>query len=291
MKNTPYPTIAEGHSRLLFNYQQLDVSWEPELQTLWALNAFPDKPNCNEVYLREFDHLLHFIKQQFDVPGSPLKYKVQGSHFPGIYNLGGDLALFADCVERRDYDTLLQYGYLCVDIIQRMWNCCNMDYINIAMVQGDAMGGGFEGLLCYDVVIAERQAKFALPEIKFGLFPGMGAMSLLSRKLGPVAAQKMLMEGKIYTADELYSLGIVTQVCEPGEGEKAVRTYIAHNRHLHTCHTAIYKAGRRAGPLPIDELRDIVASWAATAMTVSAANIRMMRRLAAAQLRLIKPRI
>ena len=53
--------------------------------------------------------------------------------------------------------------------------------MTVALIQGDAIGGGFEAMLTNDVVIAERTAKFGLPEILFNLFPGMGAHSFLKR--------------------------------------------------------------------------------------------------------------
>jgi DSF synthase len=53
--------------------------------------------------------------------------------------------------------------------------------LTVGLVQGAALGGGFEALLSFDYVVAERDATFGLPEILFGLFPGMGAHSLLSR--------------------------------------------------------------------------------------------------------------
>jgi DSF synthase len=49
------------------------------------------------------------------------------------------------------------------------------DVTTIALVQGDALGGGFETALSSNVLIAERSAKLGFPEILFNLFPGMGA--------------------------------------------------------------------------------------------------------------------
>ncbi len=86
------------------------------------------------------------------------------------------------------------------------------------MVHGDALGGGFETVLSCDVVIAERGAKFGLPEVLFNLFPGMGAYSLLCRRLDGARAQKLMLSGRIYTAEELEEMGLVDLVVEPGEG-------------------------------------------------------------------------
>ena len=69
-------------------------------------------------------------------------------------------------------------------ILHRNMLGLGLPLITIALVQGEALGGGFESILSFDVVIAERDARFGLPEAMFGLFPGMGAHSFLSRRLG-----------------------------------------------------------------------------------------------------------
>ena len=120
----------------------------------------------------------------------PVNYYVAGSRVPGVYNLGGDLAYFMQCIERRDRDALMSYATLCVDnLYPRIQNYFIPNLITIALVQGDALGGGFEGALANNVIIAEEQAKMGLPEILFNLFPGMGAYSLLARRVGPRLAE------------------------------------------------------------------------------------------------------
>src|SRR3546814_2073117 len=83
------------------------------------------------------------------------------------------------------------------------------------------LGGGFEALMTFDVVVAERQARFGLPEILFGLFPGMGAYSILARRIGHVHAERMILGGKVYSAEEMYDMGLVHVIAETGEGEQA----------------------------------------------------------------------
>ncbi|MEC9017936.1 MAG: crotonase/enoyl-CoA hydratase family protein, partial [Pseudomonadota bacterium] len=146
--------------------------------------------------------------------------------------------------------------------------------------------GGLEALLCFDVIIAERQARFGLPEVLFGLFPGMGAWSILQRRVGPVLARQMLSEGRIYTADEMFDMGIVNQVVETGEGEAATIQWIRDNRAHHPGYVGINKAARRVHPLTLTELTDIVEMWTETALSLSDRDLRMMRRLAAAQTKL-----
>jgi len=284
--------LSEENARLgqskLFDLGQIDVQWEAELSTLWAFITPIDRPNYNLGLLRDTMTWQMEAKKVFGQQDSGLKYMVLGSRFPGVFNLGGDLEMFARCIERQDRETLREYSHLCVDIVDRVWHCNDMQVVNIGLAQGDALGGGFEALMCFDVIIAERQARFGLPEVLFGLFPGMGAYSILARKLGHSVAERMILSGKVYSAEEMHELGIVNILADPGCGEEVARDYIKSNMARHAGHVGVYQAGRRVKPLDLAELRDIVDGWVDTAMKLTEKDLRMMRRLAAAQTRLHK---
>src|SRR4030095_4777624 len=131
------------------------------------------------------------------------------SKSPGVYNLGGDLALFRAAIQQRDRAALVNYGRRCVDILFRWWHNCHQPITTIALVQGDALGGGFECALSTSVLIAEEDARMGFPEILFNLFPGMGAYSFLSRKVGRRITEELVTSGKMYSARELYDMGVV----------------------------------------------------------------------------------
>src|SRR3546814_8583855 len=86
----------------------LEVEWEEEMGTLWAFITPHDRPNYNIGLLRDTMAWQTEAKRLFDGPGSPLKYMVLGSRFPGVFNLGGDLEMFAECIERRERAKLLR---------------------------------------------------------------------------------------------------------------------------------------------------------------------------------------
>jgi DSF synthase len=69
----------------------------------------------------------------------------------------------------------------------------------IALVQGDALGGGFECALSGNVLIAERGAKMGFPEILFNLFPGMGAMTCWGVGSATSKAEKIILSGKLFS--------------------------------------------------------------------------------------------
>jgi enoyl-CoA hydratase/carnithine racemase len=84
----------------------------------------------------------------------------------------------------------------------------------IAAVNGFALGGGMELVLCCDIVIANQFAKLGLPEIKLGLIPGGGGTQRSVAKLGRNRANFLLMTGAIVPASEFIDAGLVNEVVD-----------------------------------------------------------------------------
>jgi DSF synthase len=217
---------------------------------------------------------------------APIKYFVSGSRIPGIYNLGGDLGFFIACIRERNLEALRNYAHDWADVVYHMTVGFHLPLITIGLVQGDALGGGFEAALSFNVLVAEKSAKFGLP-VLFNLFPGMGAFSFLSRKLDAARAQKMILSGRIYSATELYEMGLIDVLAEEGCGKEAVRDYIVQNRRHHTVHRCIRDVGMRVNPFSLEELLDIADIWAEHAMRLEESDLSYMERLASAQPRRI----
>lgn len=216
-----------------------------------------------------------------------LRYFVCGSKTPGVYNLGGDLRHFAESIRERDLGAMRKYAETCVRMQHANYNAFGAPIVTFALVQGDALGGGFEHALAFDVLVAERSARLGLPEIIFNLFPGMGAYSFLSRRVGRKMAESFILEGKIHTAEELHAMGIVDLLVEDGEGEAAIVDYCTRHKQRFAAERAVYLARRATDPVELDELLRITNIWAETAMTLSDADVRKMERLADAQERRI----
>jgi DSF synthase len=270
-------------------FSELDLTVSTHDEVIWCYMRPNGPPSFTPTLLHELISMRRLLQRMFAGlrPGEapPVKYFVGGSHIPSIYNLGGDLNFFIKSIRARDVDALRSYAHDCVDVAYHMMMGFHLPVITIALVQGDALGGGFEGALSFNVLVAEKRAKFGLPEILFNLFPGMGAFSLLSRKLDVTRAHKMILSGRVFSAPELYDLGLIDILAEDGRGEEAVREYIAHNRRHHTVHRRVREVGIRVNPLSLEELRDVTDIWAEHAMRLQETDLRNMERLASAQLR------
>ncbi|WP_375409891.1 crotonase/enoyl-CoA hydratase family protein [uncultured Methylobacterium sp.] len=275
---------SENH--LPVELQQIEVNLDVPNGTLWAFMRPDGRPCQNTGMLSDFKQLQDSMEKIHAENIIDVNYFVFGSRFPKVFSLGGDLHLFASKIREKDEAALIAYGNSCVEVLHRNMNALNMPLITIGLVQGDALGGGFEGLLSFDLIIAEKGTKFGFPEILFGLFPGMGAYSFLARRLGPIKAQELILGGKTYTAEEMHELGIVHILAEPGRGEAAVRSYISGNRRRRNGQQGIYQAAREVDRISLEELQRIVIIWAATAMKLTDRDISVMERLISAQDRL-----
>lgn len=105
----------------------------------------------------------------------------------------------------------------------------------IAAVEGMALGGGLELVLCCDIVVASHSATFGLPEVKRGLMPDFGGAFRISRHLPTNVARELLLTGENITAERAERLGFVNHVTENGQalaGALAVAQKICANAPL-----------------------------------------------------------
>ncbi len=272
----------------LFNLAELDVLYDQDAEAIWTFMRPAMRPSFTPAMLADFDSWQRLIGANFGPGRAPLKYLILGSRAPGVFCFGGDLALFERLIRDQNRDGLATYGYRCVEILHRNIETLGLPMITIGLVQGQALGGGFEALLSFDFIIAERGATFGLPEVMFGLFPGMGAHAILTRKLGSAMADRIILSNQTYSAEQMYDLGIVHQLAEPGQGEAAVREFMAKSSRRHAGLVGARRASRVAAPISLADLRGIVDHWADAALQLRDQDLRLMHRLASAQERLPK---
>lgn len=272
----------------LFQLNELDVLYDADARALWTYMRPPGRPSFTLAMLRDFEDWQRLIGESFGPGRIPLDFLVLGSRAPGVFCFGGDLELFQGLIRAGDRDGLIRYGYRCVEILDRNIRALELPMLTIGLVEGAALGGGFEAVLSFDFIVAERGATFGLPEIMFGLFPGMGAHAFLTRKLGSAMAERIILSNETYTAEQMYDLGIVHVLAEPGEGRLACQEFIAKSARRQFGLVKAKQAKRVSSPVCLDELKSIVDLWADAALQLQDKDLKMMSRLASAQAKLAR---
>jgi DSF synthase len=266
-------------------YSHIDVTFDQKIaNTLWVTmkqnTAQPahnfSLPILHE--LRDVGRRLQAGASRWHDDGliEPVNYAVLQSGHPDYFSLGGDLMFFRTCIRNRDSESLLGYLRLCVDTMIERCACSNSELSTISLVQGRALGGGFETALAADYLIAEEQSTFGFPEIMFGLFPCTGAMSLLTRRMPVHQAQRLMMSAKVYSAYELHAMGLVDEVCGRGEGPATVERYIVRHANRRAARLSVRRAVERTCPLDVGELQQVVADWVELALKLAPEELRVM---------------
>jgi enoyl-CoA hydratase/carnithine racemase len=102
-----------------------------------------------------------------------------------------------------------------------------MPFATIAAVHGVCFGGGFELALTCDIIVADKMARFAFPELRLGLIPGFGGIPRLKRDLGNAFIRDLLLTGRSVNATRAQSVGLVAQLAAEGEALRIARATAA----------------------------------------------------------------
>lgn len=204
----------------------------------------------------------------------------------GVFNLGGDLALFSDSIRNGDRGRLLEYARRCVEGAYNFSRLYDDRVHSIAVVQGEALGGGFESALSCQTIIAEEGVGMGFPEVLFDLFPGMGAYTFLTRRIAPRMAERLMTDGNVYPVEELLKMGVVDYVVPKGEGLQAARDVIRRNQRIGNALRSMNTVRDACRPVSLDELLEVTNEWVDAAMRLSERGLKTMERLVRAQERL-----
>ena len=268
---------------------QFDTEYDPTSATVWGFMNPKGNPCFSLALLkeiREHDAALEANGGVITVEGEsyPVRYYVGASRAPGAYNLGGDLGLFMLLIKAHDRTALGRYAEKCIDnLYARITHYGSPTLTTISLVQGDALGGGFECALSSDVIVAEESAQMGLPEIMFNLFPGMGAYQLLTRRIGVRAAEQLILSGRVLPARKLHEMGVVDVLAKDGQGESAVQQWVAANHRRHNGMQAVFGLRQLCNPVSRRELDAVAQSWVDAALRLTERDQRLMGWLMRAQ--------
>lgn len=256
-------------------FTQLSAWYEEERRTVWMLLRAHPRPCFNHALIEEIMNLGYVVQKS----GFQVDFWVTGSLVPGIYNAGGDLNFFVDCIQNGRREALRAYARACVDCVHAASRGFDTGAISLAMVEGSALGGGFEAALAHHFVLAQRDARLGFPEIAFNLFPGMGGYSLVARRGGMRLAEELIFAGESHTAEWHHQQGLVDELFEPGQGYLATRTFIDTLEPKLNGVRAMLRARQRVLALPRAELMDITEDWVDAAFCLQPKDVAYMERL------------
>lgn len=202
-----------------------------------------------------------------------------------VFNLGGDLALFSNLIRTGNRGRLLDYARLCVEVAYNFSRLYEDRVHSIAVIQGDALGGGFEAALCCHTIIAEEGTGMGFPEVLFDLFPGMGAYTFLTRRVSPALAERMMLDARVYPVEELLQMGVVDYVVPKGEGQQFARELIRKHKRMGNALRSMNTIRQACKPVTLDELLAVTNEWVDAAMRLNDRALRTMERLIRAQQR------
>jgi len=279
--------MSQQFRKIFRDYSEISVRYDRNQEAIWCYFKPNSRPCFSPLLLQQSKEIQHSIIKYLTTCDKPEKYPIRflilASQIPGVFNFGGDLNLFVKLIEAQDREQLLEYAKNCIDICYMNAVSLQLPLTTISLVQGSALGGGFESALSGNVLIAEEHAEMGVPEIRFNLFPGMGAYSFLARKCGTYTAEQVLRSGKIYRAAELHAMHVVDVLVESGGGHEAVDRYIKNYRRALNGMQAIQSVKQLFDPITYEELIDISKVWVDAALRLTPADLRVMQRIVSAQ--------
>jgi len=267
---------------------ELSCRYDLASQALWTQMTPKGIPCFSPTLLHDMERGSQIIESYFSPQNSeqPLAYLVLQSGVPRVFNLGGDFGNFLNFIHAQDKAALTEYARTAINVVYRNYASHNLRGVTtIALLEGDALGGGLECAVSCDIVIAERQVKCGFPEVLFDMFPGMGALSFLSRRCSRRVVQELTRSGRQFSAEELLDMGVIDVVAELGAGKATVHQLIKRRQSQVHAHNAMNSVDRMLHPVTLQELYDIVGLWVNAAMTLSSRGQEWMSRLHMQQLK------
>jgi enoyl-CoA hydratase len=214
-----------------------------------ALNRAP----CNEIGSLSLEDLESFSAalQEFE---PQLHAVIIHSERKAGFCAGADLRELYDRSQAMEKKAAIHGVRDFLERIHRVLNTIDASALTtIAAVQGVTFGGGLELALACDLIIADKTARFAFPELRLGLIPGFGGIPRLKRDVGNAVIRDLLLTGRSFNATKAQQIGLASQVVAEGEALRAARATASQVGKFDRQTSAAAKQFIK--PIPYDELK------------------------------------
>lgn len=267
---------------------QVDIAYEPAIKALWVTTKPEPKPVFTPTLVssltRVQDALTHLYGGD-KARHAPVRYMICRSEGP-VCTLGGDLDFYLDCIAKGDRAALQAYAD--GTVAGAIWNASGGHgcFITLAMIHARAIGGGIDAARSCQVMVAESHATFSYPEVKFNHFP-ITAVPVLTRRMGRLEAERVLLTGDEFTAEEFRQRGGLEAVVPQGESEAWIRKYCAETLPVHAARSSLNTLFYRDMRSFEEDLRVSAAMWVDCMLKMSPMEIAKLQRIAQMQERML----
>jgi enoyl-CoA hydratase len=212
-----------------------------------------DHAPANEIGSAMLEDLEHFV-EALGAPSGDMCVCIITSARKAGFSAGADLReLYARAAPLPETERLADLR----DFLQRIHRVLNTidasPIVTIAAVHGVCFGGGLELALACDIIVADKMARFAFPELRLGIIPGFGGIPRLQRDLGNAFIRDLLLTGRSVNASRAHAVGLVAQLAAEGESLRVARSTAA--QILKFDPGARFAAKKFIKPIPYEELR------------------------------------
>jgi enoyl-CoA hydratase/carnithine racemase len=238
----------ERHDVKQFKGKAISWMWQEGVVELTL-----DRPPANEIGSAMLAELEQFVGA-FDVLVPITSACIISSAQKAGFSAGADLRELyhgaAALSEKERFSGIREF----LNRIHAVFNAIDAaPFVTLAAVHGVCFGGGFEVALACDLIVADKMARFAFPELRLGIIPGFGGIPRLKRDLGNAFVRDLLLTGRSVNATRAQTVGLVTHLAAEGEALKLARATAAQiTKFDAVTRTAAKKFIK---PIPHDELR------------------------------------
>ena len=261
----------------------LDVTYDVARRSVTAWLTHEQRPNMTPEVMNAYVALMAGMQRCSWAGDDWARYYVKAARHPKVFSYGGDFAQLLHAIETRDADSLRKYGEVCIRVIHKQLSGLGDRTLSIAAVAGTCLGGGLEGAMACDFVVAERGRKLGLPEANLGMFPGVGGYAMLARKIGRREAERVILGGLYFSTDEAHEMGLVDHLCDAGQIERGVAEMIETIEPRFNTYLTVVRERRRCEPITLEQLQASVGDWVDAAMNMEPHHLMLMRHLMSQQ--------
>jgi DSF synthase len=264
------------------------LSYEQERGVLWVTFNYSSVPSFTANIVREVLRLRAVLELLLgrNAPrhDQPVRFIVFRSSHEKVFSLGGDIDFFLEAHRKRDFEAMRACGRAASEACYWMSAGFGCSAVTIALVHGSALGSGFEVSAACDFLVAEEGAILQMPEIKFSMFPGAGAVSLMSRRFGTGFVRRMVLESVTIEAKELFP-DIVHKIAPKGMGTEAIHSLIDSLDGKFVALSVFNKELRAAEGVTLERMLEEADVWAGAMMALKPSDLDTMLRIVTVQKR------